>query len=77
MRDGQPRWIAFRGAHGPIVAASGPWRTSGNWWTNEPWSRDEWDIAMSLSPESVTLYLIYAINRVDAGMWKESTIELR
>ena len=67
MRDGQPRWIAFRGAHGPIVAASGPWRTSGNWWTNEPWSRDEWDIAMSPSPESVTLYLIYCDQQ--SGRW--------
>ena len=59
MRDGRPRWIAFRDAHGPIVSASGPWRTSGNWWTPELWSRDEWDIAVSPNAGPVTLYLIY------------------
>ncbi len=59
MRDGRPRWIAFRGAHGPIVAASGPWRTSGDWWANEQWSRDEWDIAVAPDAGPVTLYLIY------------------
>ena len=26
---------------------AGPWRTSGDWWTPDPWSRDEWDIALS------------------------------
>lgn len=60
MRDGQPQWIAFRGAHGPIVSASGPWRTSGNWWTsNTRWSRDEWDVAVAPNAGPVTLYLIY------------------
>jgi protein ImuB len=39
---------------GAIVQAAGPWRTSGNWWSDsarEPagdaWDRDEWDVAMT------------------------------
>jgi protein ImuB len=44
VRNGVPVWIAFRGLHGPIDTASGPWRTSGNWWTHTAWNRDEWDI---------------------------------
>jgi len=26
-----------------IVATVGPWRSSGEWWTERPWIRDEWD----------------------------------
>ncbi len=25
-------------------AARGPWRSSGNWWDNNGWSRNEWDV---------------------------------
>jgi len=32
-----------------------PWRTSGDWWTTNPWARDEWDIALS----DGALYRIY------------------
>ena len=39
-----PIWIAFHGTHGAIVTASGPWRTSGDWWRPTMWDREEWDI---------------------------------
>jgi protein ImuB len=26
---------------------AGPWRSSGDWWEQDGWSRDEWDIAMT------------------------------
>ncbi len=41
--------------HGNVVTASGPWRTSGDWWTADPWDRDEWDVALS----NEKLYRIY------------------
>jgi protein ImuB len=41
--------------HGNIVTAAGPWRTSGDWWTTDPWDRDEWDVALS----NDRLYRIY------------------
>jgi hypothetical protein len=44
LRDNAPAWIAFHGAHGPIAIASGPWRTSGDWWRPTMWDREEWDI---------------------------------
>jgi hypothetical protein len=31
---------------GTIVCASGPWRTSGDWWRKDSWARDEWDVAV-------------------------------
>jgi protein ImuB len=51
----RPIRIASTGIHGKVLNAAGPWRTSGNWWTSNPWNRDEWDITLTNS----TLYRIY------------------
>jgi protein ImuB len=32
---------------GKIICASGPWRSSGDWWRPDLWIRDEWDIAVA------------------------------
>jgi len=32
---------------GKILQASGPWRTSGDWWRPDVWARDEWDVAVA------------------------------
>lgn len=32
---------------GRVVACAGPWRASGEWWCEETWARDEWDVALS------------------------------
>lgn len=42
--EGSPCRISFRGARGEVVAASGPWRTSGDWWEERGWRQDEWDM---------------------------------
>jgi protein ImuB len=43
----QPGAVAAVGVRGRVVDLAGPWRSSGDWWTPDPWSRDEWDIALS------------------------------
>jgi protein ImuB len=43
LRDGLPVRVFFHGTRGEIVAASGPWRTSGEWW-QDPWDQAEWDV---------------------------------
>ena len=30
-----------------IVASVGPWRSSGEWWTERPWIHDEWDAELA------------------------------
>jgi len=47
LAAGQPSFLAAEGIRGRILERSGPWRTSGDWWTAASWSRDEWDIALS------------------------------
>jgi hypothetical protein len=48
LRDGLPVRVFFQGARGEIVAASGPWRTSGEWW-QDPWDQAEWDVEVRFS----------------------------
>jgi protein ImuB len=44
VQDGQPFRVEARGIAGRVTSAAGPWRTSGEWWTGNPWGRDEWDV---------------------------------
>jgi protein ImuB len=44
LREGRPVHISFPNMHGEVVAASGPWRTSGEWWREDTWHREEWDV---------------------------------
>jgi protein ImuB len=55
LEHNRPVRIASPNVTGKIQTAAGPWRTTGDWWTNQPWNRDEWDITLSNS----TLYRIY------------------
>lgn len=42
------RPLALRGSglNGRVIQASGPWRLEEGWWTNEPASRDYWDVEL-------------------------------
>jgi len=44
LREERPVHISFPNMHGEVVAASGPWRTSGEWWREDAWHREEWDV---------------------------------
>ena len=47
LQNDRPVRLTASGIHGKVLTASGPWRTSGDWWTLAPWNRDEWDIALA------------------------------
>jgi protein ImuB len=32
---------------GDVERCAGPWRTSGAWWKEAPWDREEWDVALA------------------------------
>jgi protein ImuB len=44
LHDGRPVKIFFRGLYGRVMTASGPWRISGDWWREEAWQQEEWDL---------------------------------
>ena len=47
VESGRPNFVAAEGIRGRVLEMAGPWRTSGDWWTTDAWSRDEWDVALS------------------------------
>jgi len=50
----RPVRVSFSGMQGEVVAASGPWRSSGEWWQEDGWDQDEWDLAIDFGLCSVT-----------------------
>ena len=55
---GQPSHVMsrkLRQISGEILWAAGPWRSSGDWWEQDAWVRDEWDIAVQ-ETEAIGLY---------------------
>jgi protein ImuB len=46
LRKRQPARIYLQGVHGDVLVASGPWRSSGDWWQEDAWHQDEWDLAL-------------------------------
>ena len=65
LESGCPTRVTFQGLHGKVVAASGPWLTSGDWWREAPrssrhadatgdrgpWHHDEWDLEIHFFDE--------------------------
>ncbi|HEY2461665.1 MAG TPA: DNA polymerase Y family protein [Candidatus Acidoferrum sp.] len=49
LREERPVRACLRGAYGEVVASSGPWRSSGDWWQPESWNQDEWDFEVDFS----------------------------
>jgi protein ImuB len=64
-------WGKQRSVYGKVVQLAGPWRTTGNWWREDRWARDEWDVAVTpsnkTSSEPPVLYRIY--RQLDNEMW--------
>ncbi len=51
---------------GSVLWKAGPWRSSGDWWEREAWSRDEWDIALQ-NAEGIALYRL--VHDLLGGGW--------
>lgn len=54
-----PTYVSAQRIRGNVLESAGPWRTSGDWWSADIWSRDEWDVALS----DGGLYRVYCCPR--------------
>jgi protein ImuB len=50
--------FSLRGKRYTVQEAYGPWRKSGEWWSSEVWSREEWDVRATASADDTLLCLI-------------------
>jgi protein ImuB len=69
LRDGAPSRLACSGRkpiEGEVLWAAGPWRSSGDWWEQEGWARDEWDIALQ-AETGIALYRL--VRDLLSGRW--------
>jgi protein ImuB len=51
---------------GKVLWAAGPWRSSGDWWNEQGWARDEWDIALG---EKTGIVLYRLVHDLLSGNW--------
>ena len=51
-------WSKQRSVYGKVVNLAGPWRITGDWWRNDRWARDEWDVTLERLGQKA-LYRIY------------------
>lgn len=58
MNGSSPAMLLLEGQRLTVQTHSGPWRTSGAWWTNSNWCREEWDVAVN-APERRCLRLAH------------------
>lgn len=68
-RDGKLSHIRTQSSQtisGDVLWAAGPWRSSGDWWEQDSWVRDEWDIAVQ-GNAGVALYRL--IHDLISGKW--------
>ena len=69
IQEGRPTYIAGpkkKEIYGEILWAAGPWRSSGDWWEQEEWARDEWDIAVQKETGIVFYRLVHDLL---SGRW--------
>jgi protein ImuB len=69
LHEGRPTRVVFQGLRGEVLAASGPWRTSGDWWREDPWQQDEWDLEIHFH-SSPGIPNAAAASRPDGGLYR-------
>jgi protein ImuB len=76
LRHGQPARIACPKRElirGEVLWVAGPWRSSGDWWEQEGWARDEWDIAVQ-GESGIVLYRVVR-DLLSGGWFVEGTYD--
>jgi protein ImuB len=68
-QDGRPSHISAtkqKQISGEVLWSAGPWRSSGDWWEQDSWMRDEWDIALR---EQTGIVLYRLVHDLVGGGW--------
>lgn len=55
----RPNSFAYEGRRYCVTNAFGPWRRSGEWWSQRVWSRDEWDVRATAGESTMACLLVH------------------
>jgi len=69
LREDAPAFITYpkqKRISADILWTAGPWRSSGDWWEQGGWARDEWDIAVQ---EETAIALYRLVRDRLSGRW--------
>jgi protein ImuB len=77
LHENGPSVINFEGQRMMVQSRSGPWRSSGSWWTHSDWCREEWDVvvrdvvraALHSVAQDVLLLCLRLAYEPGAGAW--------
>ncbi len=58
LTGAKPHFVRLWHRHRRVLAASGPWSSSGDWWNSAVWAREEWDVVLQM-PTGAGFYRIY------------------
>jgi protein ImuB len=69
LRNGAPARLLLNKSRvsAEVVAFAGPWRNSGEWWGDQAWSREEWDVAVRQAKADVMFYRV--CRDLNSGEW--------
>ncbi|HEV7680754.1 MAG TPA: hypothetical protein VGO68_01430 [Pyrinomonadaceae bacterium] len=69
--NGHPIHVQTRNStrkiNGAVTRLAGPWRTTGDWWRNDQWARDEWEVLLKDAADKATLCRIF--QELKSGKW--------
>lgn len=54
LQSGKPTQVHLESERYSVLQYAGPWRAYGQWWSNERWCREEWDVVLSATQETMT-----------------------
>jgi len=60
---GKPRFFHFEGKRFSVAEAYGPWRQSGEWWSQRVWSQEDWDVRATAGPDVMLCVIAHDLLR--------------
>ncbi len=58
-------WGKQRSVYGKVVDLAGPWRTTGDWWRDDRWARDEWDVTIESEARRALTSSVSHLSRIE------------
>jgi nucleotidyltransferase/DNA polymerase involved in DNA repair len=77
LREGRPAKIFFRGLYGRVVTASGPWRISGDWWREDAWQQEEWDLEIQFADGNAGVHASVPANIHAIAPVQDAQVQMR